>query len=619
LQAQTLASIKIASWFICFILSVIFLRLFFTYGRLVVKCKYIVFCLLFLFLLSPLSAFGELPAPQMGYCTSGVNVLLEWTPVSGANRYSLSFAPFPYTGPESIVNWDLGNATTLSTELWDGAAYYIAIQAHAGAQSSVYSNVGMFTTTASSGSGAQQTEDSQMIIDGELIFNSGCNGCHSAHGQGYVGGSNNQFYGGDITNADSEQISTAFRSTSIMSFYRYTLSNASIELVASYLASTNDSGDEFMLCDPWQGQVIEGEGVSSGLIDDSLDTTAIIDIAGGDFKSMALQNDGTVLTWGSGLLGDGTYASRMTPEPISVDNAVAISSGGYHAYALLDNGSVVSWGKNFGGALGNGSTDESASPIAVQGIDNVIQVDGGSSNGAALKADGTVWVWGYNSYGVSANGSTEDLLVPVQVPGIDNVTSISNNGSIVAAIKSDGTLWGWGNGVYGQLGNNWTGSFQTPAPFIGLRDIVAVDISFGSTFALKSDGTVWACGYNLNGELGDGTTEYRKIAVQVSELTDIVSIDAGVWHALALKADGTVWAWGRNSDAGVLGSVSIDQTLVPVQVVGLENIKSISAGNDTNFAIDEDGKVWAWGWNGSGKLGDGTSDNILVPKIIENL
>jgi hypothetical protein len=80
--------------------------------------------------------------------TTGVNVSVSWTAVPGATGYQLFYAPYPYTGPATIGSIDMGMQTSLSADLWSGAAYYVAVQAYDQAGSSGYSNIGAFFTRA---------------------------------------------------------------------------------------------------------------------------------------------------------------------------------------------------------------------------------------------------------------------------------------------------------------------------------------------------------------------------------------------------------------------------------------------------------------------------------------
>jgi len=76
---------------------------------------------------------------------------------------------------------------------------------------------------------------------------------------------------------------------------------------------------------------------------------------------------------------------------------------------------------------------------------------------------------------------------------------------------------------------------------------------------------------------------------------------------LALMPDGTVWACGILEGA---------PNLTPGQIPGLENVAYISAGEDHAVALKKDGSLWAWGFNTTGQLGDGTQNNRSTPGLV---
>jgi peptidyl-prolyl cis-trans isomerase A (cyclophilin A) len=86
-------------------------------------------------------------APTLFYDLDGLNVNISWTEVPDASGYELYYAPYPYVGPETIGNHDVGDQTSQSFYLWRGAAYYIAVTAYNDAGESVYSNIEHFTMT----------------------------------------------------------------------------------------------------------------------------------------------------------------------------------------------------------------------------------------------------------------------------------------------------------------------------------------------------------------------------------------------------------------------------------------------------------------------------------------
>jgi alpha-tubulin suppressor-like RCC1 family protein len=101
-------------------------------------------------------------------------------------------------------------------------------------------------------------------------------------------------------------------------------------------------------------------------------------------------------------------------------------------------------------------------------------------------------------------------------------------------------------------------------------------------------------------------------AVRRADFAITGAVSAGRYHALALHADGTVWAWGANG-SGQLGDGTTVTRTSPVHVLNLTDVVAIAAGNGFSIALKRDGTVWSWGANGSGQLGDGTTSARLAP------
>ncbi|MCB9663217.1 MAG: hypothetical protein H6732_03825 [Alphaproteobacteria bacterium] len=159
-----------------------------------------------------------------------------------------------------------------------------------------------------------------------------------------------------------------------------------------------------------------------------------------------------------------------------------------------------------------------------------------------------------------------------------------------------------------------------------------LDVGLDHGLGLKPDGTVLAWGDNTNGMLGDGTHDARPAAGPVcapgatdctgSPLTDQAAVAAGLLHSLSLGRDGRVWAWGDNI-AGQLGDGTLDERLTPVPVcdVGasdcaadpLTGVVAVAAGAAFSLALRDDGTVLAWGANDDHQLGDGTTEVRRTP------
>ncbi len=81
---------------------------------------------------------------------------------------------------------------------------------------------------------------------------------------------------------------------------------------------------------------------------------------------------------------------------------------------------------------------------------------------------------------------------------------------------------------------------------------------------------------------------------------------------------GKVWAWGENT-YGQLGDGTSTDRNTPTKVSGITGVLQISAGANHSLARRLDGTVWAWGYNAKGELGDGTTIKKNMPIQISGL
>ena len=87
---------------------------------------------------------GPPSAPRLSVSTSGVTLSLAWPALGNADGYTLFYAPYPYQGPETIGRIDRGLQAGGTFNLFEGAAYYLAVQAYNDFGDSPYSNVEYF-------------------------------------------------------------------------------------------------------------------------------------------------------------------------------------------------------------------------------------------------------------------------------------------------------------------------------------------------------------------------------------------------------------------------------------------------------------------------------------------
>jgi alpha-tubulin suppressor-like RCC1 family protein len=200
----------------------------------------------------------------------------------------------------------------------------------------------------------------------------------------------------------------------------------------------------------------------------------------------ALATNGTVWTWGTGELGNGTTGSSYIPVQVTgLTNITAISCGWKHNLALKADGTVWSWGLNAEGELGDGTTSTRSNAVQVLNVSNIISVSGGDGHSSALAADGTVWKWGLNDLGELGDGTTNavanpfpaKILVDTYGNGFSNVVMVSARDYHNIAVKADGSVWMWGWNNQGQCGNGTTNDTWSPTPVSGLAARVGLPLS----------------------------------------------------------------------------------------------------------------------------------------------
>lgn len=262
----------------------------------------------------------------------------------------------------------------------------------------------------------------------------------------------------------------------------------------------------------WEGQ----ESVPAGL-------NGVVTIAAGEYHTVALKADGSVVAWGA--TSDGHADIGGVNRPDELFGVVAIAAGNDHTVALKADGKVVAWGKN--------TFNQVRVP---EGLSGVVAIAAGGFHTVALKADGSVVGWGYNPDGRCG--------VP---KGLGSVMAIAAGEDHTVALKTNGTVVAWGDNYFGQS--------IVPG---GLRGVVAITAGGQTTYALKADGTVVGWGKQL---------------FQTKNLRGVMAIAVGGKHTLALKEDGTLIAWA-NIDSG--------RPFVPA---GLSNVVAITVGRLHSVAL----------------------------------
>ena len=184
------------------------------------------------------------------------------------------------------------------------------------------------------------------------------------------------------------------------------------------------------------------------------------------------------------------------------------------------------------------------------------------------------------------------------------------------AIRSGG-VYTWGYNAFGQLGDGTTTNRLAPVALSGTLSSGVTAIAGGYYYSLAiQNGGVYAWGANNYGQLGDGTTTERHAPVALTgTLSSGVTAIAGSFGFCLAIQSGHVYAWGSNG-FGELGDGTTTQHLTPelIDPTDLNNVVAIATAGNASYALSSDGSLWTWGYNSYGELGLGNTTEYDTPQ-----
>jgi alpha-tubulin suppressor-like RCC1 family protein len=314
-------------------------------------------------------------------------------------------------------------------------------------------------------------------------------------------------------------------------------------------------------------------------------------------------------------------------EPLSFSQ---ISSDSFFACGIEESTKYVyCWGT---GPLGGGSTVKSYTPSLVLGVNGgspmrFVQISVGNYFVCGIEMSTNLgYCWGANTSGNIGNGTNTFSGFPSLVLGVgggpamtfSKITTNRSDSSETFACgieTSTNKAYCWGaNGITGFLGNGGGANTNTPVAVLGVGGGPALQFSeivsaTGSTCGLEVGSRKAFC-WGSNGDYTLGNNSAASSATPVEVLgvgggTPLAfsAISLGSRHACALEhLTNKMYCWGSNG-YGQLGNGSLTTSKVPVEVVlpsGAIEFSSLSVGHYHSCAIESSSNLaYCWGYSGS--------------------
>lgn len=297
----------------------------------------------------------------------------------------------------------------------------------------------------------------------------------------------------------------------------------------------------------------------------------------------------------------------------------------------------------------------SLNALAQPPLSSVLELTGTATDDGKISQ--VVATLGAENFTATLEGDNFTVAIPlragenaISVVATDNQTATSKKETTVyfgkrlaaggahsGALK-DGKLFTWGRSNIGQTGLGATSvMFLEPkkinpkhpvTPTAAVTDVRFASIYFNlnQSLAIGKDGKVYSWGDDAYGQLGRGDegradcgtrkANCRLDIAAIANFKDIVQIAVGYSHTLALDATGKVYAFGRNNE-GQLGNGTTENSSVPVAVIWTgeaPRIVQVIASSATSYALDDKGQLWGWGRDRYANLGDGEASREGVSK-----
>lgn len=365
-----------------------------------------------------------------------------------------------------------------------------------------------------------------------------------------------------------------------------------------------------------------------------------VQLAAGTGHTCARLNDGTVRCWGSGTqgqLGNGAGTDSAVPVPVAdIVDATSIVANDSSSCAVHSDGTVSCWGNT---TVLNDSGAPYLKPAKMEGAQGVSKLGMMAYSACIIKENGSLECKGANDSGqLGNNGGAASAVFaptsgfpspPVRVSASVNTSLGSGTaqgsyaGGTACAVLADGTVACWGKSNCGQNGGT------SPTLVANdVRDIREVFVGDEMSCAVRNDGNLFCWGGNYAGQLGRGTSSSNPLhrfgepAALIPNFGGVVKVSIGFQHVCATRSDNTLWCWGEvslgrlgfecgepetetacSAYSGSYGSAAFIPS--PAQVP-LQNVADVAAGSAHTCALTGDGKVYCWGSNASGQLGNGS-------------
>jgi alpha-tubulin suppressor-like RCC1 family protein len=228
------------------------------------------------------------------------------------------------------------------------------------------------------------------------------------------------------------------------------------------------------------------------------------------------------------------------------------------------------------------------------------------------------YCWGYNLHGQGGNGTNDHpQLRPVAVAGGHRFRQVSTGVFHTCGVTVGNQAFCWGENHSGQLGNGTTATRWRPSLVAGGLSFRQVVTGTSHTCGLALNGAVYCWGDNGSGQLGDGTTGgERATPGPIARGLRFRHLSAGSVHTCGVATNDRIFCWGFNGLGAVGDGTRTTYRPEPTRVAGKFFFSQVGAGRSHTCGVTTDRRAYCWGDNSYGALGHGTTGEARFAPVV---
>jgi alpha-tubulin suppressor-like RCC1 family protein len=310
--------------------------------------------------------------------------------------------------------------------------------------------------------------------------------------------------------------------------------------------------------------------------------------------------------------------------PASADSFADWSSisGNYeHTCGIRHGGKLYCWGSDSQGEVGDGPADLAVSPRRIGTFEDWANVSTGLAHTCGVRTNGKLYCWGANWNGQLGNGSTNPSDVPLRIGTSEDWANVSTGQGHTCGVRTTGELYCWGSDNHGQVGDGGgfdPNSITSPKRIGTFEDWANVSAGAAYTCGVRKNGKLYCWGYDDRGQVGDGdATPAADAPRRIGAGEDWARVSTGRSHSCGVRKDGRLYCWGWD-EFGQVGDGGSDTTAIktPRRIGSHEDWATVDAADGHTCGVRTNGNLYCWGSNGAYKLGNGSGGDEDTPKRV---